>query len=52
MIFFQEIHYIIWSNVYVDHMDWIASDFELKIKNRSGLEFDLNSIEFLEFDLI
>jgi hypothetical protein len=27
-------------------------DFELKIKNRSGLEFNLNSKEIWEFDSI
>jgi hypothetical protein len=27
-------------------------DFELKIRNRSGLEFDLNSKEFENFDLM
>jgi hypothetical protein len=33
-------------------MDWISIDFKLKFKNRSGHEFDLNSKEFENFDLI
>jgi hypothetical protein len=33
-------------------MDWISIDFKLKFKNHSGHEFDLNSKEFENFDLI
>jgi hypothetical protein len=30
-------------------MSWVSTDFELKIKNRSELGFDLNSREFWNF---
>jgi hypothetical protein len=30
-------------------MSWVSTDFELKIKNRSELGFDLNSREFENF---
>jgi hypothetical protein len=37
MILFHEVDYEIWSNFHVDHVDWIAKNFELKLKNSPGL---------------
>jgi hypothetical protein len=39
----QEVDWIIWRNFYGDHLGYISADFDLKIKNKSRLEFNLNS---------
>jgi hypothetical protein len=52
MKFCDEGEYIILSSFHVDHLDWIATDFELKIKYRSELDFDLISNGLCEIDSI
>jgi hypothetical protein len=45
MRFYEEVDGVIWRNFYVDHLSYITTDFELKFRNRSGLELNLNSKE-------
>jgi hypothetical protein len=40
------VEYIIWRNFDVDNFAWITTYFELKIKTRYEVEFDLKSKEF------
>jgi hypothetical protein len=37
MKFYSEVERIIWSNFHVDHLDWIATNFELKFENNPEL---------------
>jgi hypothetical protein len=46
MKIFLEVDWNIWHNFHIEYPDWITTDFELKFKNSSRLEFDLNSKEF------
>jgi hypothetical protein len=48
MKLFLRIEYDIASHVHVEQLNCIAINFELKLKNSSGFEFDLKSKEILE----
>jgi hypothetical protein len=45
MKLFVRVEYDIWSHFYVEQLNWIATNFELKFKNSSGFEIDLKSKE-------
>jgi hypothetical protein len=45
MKLFLRIEYDIWSHFHVEQLNWIATNFESKLKDDSGFEFDLKSKE-------